>query len=78
MPFVQVIGGELRDRAIELERKARAENAPEWDVAFNHGFREALRAVFPSETCGILVMDIDCALDGDEAYSDTLPRLVVT
>lgn len=77
MPIVQVISGELRDKAIELERKARADGASTWDIAFNHGFREGLRAAFPQETMGMLVMDVDCALDGVELYTDCLPRLAL-
>lgn len=77
MPFVAIICGATRDKAIELARKARAENAHPIDVGTYHGFMEALRMVYDSETTGMLVMDIDCALDGDEMYTETLPHLVV-
>jgi hypothetical protein len=75
MPFVQAIGGKLRDRAIELERKSR-ETGVTWDIAYRHGFMEALRSLLPSETIGMLICDIDCALDDEPLYTDGLPRVV--
>lgn len=76
MPFVQVVGGELRERAIEIHKKAESDEP--YDVAYRHGFFEALRALLPSETVGMLIMDCDMALEGDELFTDSLPRLVVS
>jgi hypothetical protein len=77
MPCVQTVRGELRDLAIELTRKAEAEGAGTWDIAYRHGFFKALGHLLPSETVGMLVMDCDCALAGDDLYTDTLPRLAL-
>lgn len=77
MPLVTVIAGKTRDRAIELTREAEAEDAIDYVQGVRDGYFEALRTFYKSETIGMLIMDCDAALEGDELFTNCLPRLVL-
>jgi hypothetical protein len=74
MPIVTIPRG-ARDKAIELSRKAQSGDA--WDVAYRHGFFAALHELLPAETVGLIIMDCDCALEGEPLATEMLPRLVI-
>lgn len=77
MPFVQVPIA-ARDKAIELRMKAEAPDHSTWDTAFYYGYLDGLRALLPSESMGLIIMDCDCAAAGEELATDQMPKLVVT
>jgi hypothetical protein len=74
MPIVSIPRG-ARDKAIELSRKAQS--GADWDVAYRHGFFEALSTVLPSEVVGLIIMDCDCALGDEPLMTERLPRFTL-
>ncbi len=64
MPFIAIHRPTL-SRLIELEREAR-KTGKTWDIAFRHGFVEAMRLLLRSESVGLMLMECDLALEDDD------------
>lgn len=73
MPFVQLVPREVVDRFIELCRK---EDDGSFDLGKALGFHEAVSMLFP-DSAGYMVMDKDCALAGEDRFTDCMPRIVI-
>jgi hypothetical protein len=83
MPIIG-IPTKVREKLRELaDRELTASNAnpcftlKDIAQAETAGFFAALRAVLPSELVGLLVMDYDNFLEGGDAFTEILPRLVL-
>lgn len=81
MPFVQV-RRDVCEKMIELRREKLAkESAGGYEQGYatgmEQGFMAALDMFMNSESVGLMVMERECAINGDGSYIDRLPHLVV-
>lgn len=70
MPFVRIPMRAV-EKLVELRAKAR-ETDKTWDIAFQHGFMEGLKAIDP-DCVGLVIMEADSI----EMDIPGLPRLVL-
>ena len=69
MPFITMHKGAIR-RLIELEKETREKPNDTWADAYRHGFVDALRVLFPSESVGMMIVEVDIAPDQNEEYQN--------
>ena len=83
MPLIS-IPTKARDWLVEHASKEKA--IPDNNCCFSlrdlhqheeTGFFAALRCLLPSEVVGMLVMDADCAREGEPLYTTGLPHLEI-
>ena len=75
MPFV-AIRTDVRDMMIAIARKRAEDQDNHFEMGFEHGFMKCLAMFMPSEAIGLMLCDRDCAMEGDELLTETMPRLV--